>query len=117
MVAEQQLAAMDARMMEMEAAMTQMRGENADLIRHLNEQKTDLTDKLSLEFNGHKILMDEIIKSARTEFSDVKAGILNLYKATEDALKKVNEKIENLEADKGSGGADWKTKGYIPLKA
>ena len=116
MVAEQQLAAMDARMKEMEAAMTQMRGENADLIRHLNEQKTELTDKLSLEFNGQKILMDEIIKSARTEFSDVKAGILHLCKATEEALKTVNEKIENIEADKGSGGADWKAKGYIPVK-
>ena len=117
MVAEQQLAAMETRMRDMEAAMAKMQGDNADLIRHLNEQKIDLTDKLSLEFNGHKVLMDEIIKSARTEFSDVKGGILNLYKATEDALKIVNEKIENLEAETGGSGGDFKSKGYIPVKS
>ena len=112
MVAEQ-LAAMESRLDAMEAAMTQMKGDNADLIRHLNDQKAELTDKLSLEFNGHKLLMDEIIKSARTEFTDVKAGIQNLYKATEEALKLVNEKFENLKC----GGGDFKTKGYIPVKS
>ena len=132
MVAEQ-LAAMEARVVQMEENMSrlrqmestvgQLRGELADYARGLAGQRVEQEDRLDKEFANHKLMMGEIIEGARKEFVDLKSGITNLYTATDNALKVVMKKIEDVEQGIGGGGgadtgdAGWKEKGYIPTKS
>ena len=117
MVAEQQLAAMEGRMKQVEEAVGKLRGDMADFARSLNEQKANLDDELSKEFTTHKLAMREIIESARSEFADIKSGMTNLHNATDTALKDVIKKIHDVESKGAGAGNSWKSKGYIPLKS
>ena len=116
-------AAMEARMTQMETDLATMRADMLTHARSLEEQKVALMDNLNLEFANHKILMGEIIEGARKEFADLKGGIKSLYDATDNALKVVMNKVQDIEHGKGGGGsgdggdAGWKTKGYIPTKS
>ena len=115
MVAEQ-LAAMEGRLGQLEATVAQLRGDVADHTRGLEAEKRDFQDQINLEFSKHKLVIQEIIASAKSEFDDVKANLNTLYRATDAALQDVTKKIDNIDTDKGGHGG-WKAKGYIPTKS
>ena len=115
MVAEQ-LAAMEGRLGQLEATVAQLRGDVADHARGLEAEKGNFQDQINLEFAKHKIVIQEIIASAKKEFDDVKTNLNTLCHATDAAIKEVTKKIDNIDGDKGGHGG-WKAKGYIPTKS
>ena len=86
MAAEQQLAAMDSRLGQLESVVLGMRNDMADHVRTIEAQKLELVDQLNKEFAQHKTVMSGIIDGARKEFGDLKTGLNKLYHDTEAAL-------------------------------
>ena len=98
-----------------------MRGNIADYARGLETQKKEFQDNTEIQFQQHKLVINELIASARKEFGDLHINLNTLHGMTDQALKDVNKKINELEGDRSGGGAGhgvaWKSKGYIPTKS
>ena len=69
-------------------------------------------DQLDSELAKHKLMMMEIIESAKKEFHGMQVGMRNLYEEAGLAFAGVKERLNQIEKKYGNG-----MRGYIPTKS
>ena len=115
------------RIVAMENTVGQMQGLSDDFEKvksELRDQKVEQTqketavlDELNKEFAVHKNAMTELYEGSKKEFIDLKAVMNGLYEITNEAVKRIDKRIDKLEErggrdDRGPGSH----KDYIPTK-
>ena len=79
---------------------------------NIGVQKADLVDQLDSELTKHKLMMMEIIESAKKEFHGMQVSMKNLYEEAGLAFAGVKERLNQIEKKYGNG-----MRGYIPTKS
>ena len=77
------MAALEARMSEVEKEVTQMKIHMETKDKGLEEQKKVLLDYIDKEFATHKSVMQEIVEGAKVEFAAQRMNLHTLDEATE----------------------------------
>ena len=63
----------------------------------LEEEKKAIVDYMEKEFATHKLVMNEIVEGAKTEFTSQRFNLQKLYEVTSNELEGVKERLEQVE--------------------
>ena len=117
-MAAERIAAIEVRMTQIEESFGKMRGDFAEHMNTLGEQKTKLIDDLNIEFAKSKITMDDIVDGARKEFHDLKQALQILHDQTNTSVTEIVKKVKEVEQGLAGGhGSSCQPKGYLPVKS
>ena len=114
------MAAMEERLGQVEMMMARYGHDLNDLMQKFNSEKVEFTDGINIEFAKHSNAMNEVVQSAKKEFEDLRGYLQNLHTKTEQAVIKLESKIEEVDKktqDQSQGhGRQGVYKGYLPQK-
>ena len=97
----------EARLKELEDEVSQVKIQMKDKERGLEDQKKAIVDYMDKEFATHKLVMNEIVEGAKTEFTAQRFNLQKLYEVTSTELEGMKERLEEVES-KGHNNARGK---------
>ena len=100
------MAALEARMTEVEKEVTQMKIHIETKDKGLEEQKKVLIDYIDKEFATHKLVMQEIVEGAKVEFAAQRMNLQTLYEATTKELETMKDRLEDIETKGRQNGKE-----------
>ena len=107
--------AMEQRVEEIENQLIALRRDLGSVVSQLNQEKKKFTDEVDQEFQKQKLVLGEVVESARREFAQLRAGMNELHGKTEATVTSMQQRIGKLE-ERASVGGSGGVKGYLPQK-
>ena len=87
----------EERMKVLEEEVTQLKLHMLAKDKGLEEQKKALVDYIDKEFATHKLVMNEIVEGAKTEFTAQRFNLQQLYEVTSNNLEGMKGRLEEVE--------------------
>ena len=87
----------EARLRELEEEVSHVKIQMQAKDRGLEEQKKAIVDYMDKEFATHKLVMNEIVEGAKTEFTAQRFNLQKLYEVTSNELESMKERLEDME--------------------
>ena len=91
------MAKAEEKIKELEEELTQIKILIAAKDQGLEDQKKILVDYMEKEFATHKLVMNEIVEGAKTEFTSQRFNLQKLYEVTSNELEGVKERLDEVE--------------------
>lgn len=107
-------AIMEARVAQLESDISTLKIQVASQLKNIDQQKKDLVDQLNGELVQHKLMMNEIVEGAKSEFKGIQVGMQIMYDEVSGGFKDILQRVMDLEQNRNNGSGQ---KGYIPRKA
>ena len=105
----------EARIAALEPSMSQLRGDLANVLSSLNQEKVEFKEALKLAFANQKIQLNDVVGGARREFTTIKATIDDLYVKTAQSIQCLEAQIQTMESS-SIGSVGRAMKGYLQRK-
>ena len=92
------MAGMEDRIDLLETDLMRLRNDLRQAMQGLEAQKEALTDVVNLTFTQQKLIMEEIIGSARKEFDQLRTTMTEIARRSEQGFQMMDERLGKLEA-------------------
>ena len=111
---------MISRIEALEVDIEAVKGNLRVVLSQLEGEKTVFLDSINKTFTDHKLVINEVVEGARSEFTNLRASQQALYESMATTVHGLDERLARLEAIGSAAQADvegWGSRrGYIPTK-
>ena len=87
----------EAKLRELEEDVIQVKIQMQTKDQGLEHQKKAIVDHMDKEFATHKLVMNEIVEGAKTEFTAQRFNLQKLNEVTSIELERMKERLEEME--------------------